>query len=166
LFGAAFAQTLAFGLLLVREATGADVDQTAHTHLSAAHPLMQATLRALLEPEIVEEMGAGYDVMRDAINVIDPAKLARIPGGHDPILYFYEDFLAVFDAAARRRYGVFYTPVDVVRFQVGATDRALRDGLRTDGLLDPAVTVLDPACGTGTYLIASAAKAADRAAAE
>ena len=40
--------------------------------------------------------------------------------GSDPILYFYEDFLSTFDPEARERYGVYYTPVEVVRFMVGA----------------------------------------------
>jgi predicted helicase len=36
---------------------------------------------------------------------------------------------------------------------VGALDRALRDNLHTQGLRDPRVTILDPATGTGTFLL-------------
>ncbi len=46
---------------------------------------------------------------------------------------------------------------------VAATDRALRDALETQGLLDPDVLLLDPACGTGTFLIAAANLVADAA---
>ena len=36
---------------------------------------------------------------------------------------------------------------------VGALDRAVRDNLETQGLRDPSVTILDPATGTGTFLL-------------
>lgn len=166
LFANAFAQTLAFGLLLAREAAGGEVGQDAYRKLpEGSYPLLRATLRALTQDEIVEVLGAGFDVILDTVNAVDPAVLAK-RNGHDPILYFYEDFLATFDPVARKRHGVYFTPVPVVRFMVAATDRALRERLGTDGLLDERVLVLDPACGTGTFLIAAASAAAARAAAE
>ena len=153
LFAGAFAQTLAFGLLLVREATGLAVDDTAHRRMPTAHPLLKTTLEAVLHPTITADLGAGLDLMFGTINAISPILLARAPGGTDPILYFYEDFLTVFDPEAKKRHGVFYTPIEVVRFQVAAMQRVLRDELGTQALLDPNVTVLDPATGTGTYLL-------------
>jgi hypothetical protein len=84
------------------------------------------------------------------VNSFEPAILARETGKPDPILYFYEDFLQVFDPVARERYGVYYTPVEVVTYMVAALDRALRDNLGTVGLTDEAATILDPATGTGT----------------
>jgi hypothetical protein len=165
LFAGAFAQTLAFGLLLAREASGAEVGQDAYRRLpEGTFPLLRATLRALTQDEIVDLLAAAYDVLRDTVNVVDPALLAATDT-HDPILYFYEDFLTIFDAAARRKHGVFYTPVPVVRFMVAATDRALR-AASTNGLRDPQVRLLDPACGTGTFLIAAASHTAARVAAE
>ena len=154
LFAAAFAQTLAFGLLLVREALDREVDKNAWQHMPAEHALMRTTLRVLSQEEIVTDVGVGFDVILDTVNSFDPAILAREAGQKDPILYFYEDFLKVFDPAARERYGVYYTPVEVVTYMVAALDRALRENLRTAGLIDEAVTLLDPACGTGTFLLA------------
>jgi len=163
LFANAFAQTLAFGLLLAREAGGRDVDTLAYQRLTeTTYPLLRATLRALTLDEVLDALGAGFDVIRDAVNSFAPELLA-IRAGHDPILYFYEDFLAAFDPKARLRYGVFFTPVEVVRFIVRRTDRALREGLGSGGLLDPAVRLLDPACGTGTFLIAAAEEVAAQA---
>ncbi len=153
LFAGAFAQTLAFGLLLVREATGLPVDDTAHRRMPGAHPLLKTTLEAVLHPTITTDLGAGLDLMLGTVNATSPALLVRAPGGTDPILYFYEDFLTVFDPEAKKRHGVFYTPVEVVRFQVAAMQRVLREELGTQALLDPNVTVLDPATGTGTYLL-------------
>jgi hypothetical protein len=153
LFSAAFAQTLAFGLLLVREGTGQSVDQEAWRHMPEEHPLMRTALRVLSQPEVVQDVGIGFDVMRDTINSFAPEILAVPPSGRDPILYFYEEFLGTFDPEARERFGVYYTPVPVVQYMVAAIDRALRDNLQTEGLRDPAVTILDPATGTGTFLL-------------
>lgn len=153
LFSSAFAQTLAFGLLLVREATNADVGPDAWRDMPDEHPLMQAALRVLSEDEVQREIGIGFTVMCDTVNSFAPEILTLQPNGRDPILYFYEDFLSIFDPAARERYGVYYTPIEVVRYMAGALDRALRDNLGTQGLRDPAVTILDPATGTGTFLL-------------
>lgn len=159
LFANAFAQTLSFGLLLAREAGAADLDDRAwHSLRRDVFPLLSATLRALTQYEILEALGAAYDVIRDTIGSVDPALLTP-RDGRDPILYFYEDFLAVFDPEARRKHGVYFTPIPVVRAMVSATDRALREQLGTEGLSDRTVTLLDPACGTGTFLLASAAHA-------
>jgi Type ISP C-terminal specificity domain/N-6 DNA Methylase len=153
LFSAAFAQTLAFGLLLVREGTGRPVGDDAWRHMPDEHPLMQTALRVLSLDEVVQDIGIGFTVMRDTVNSFAPEILAVRADGRDPILYFYEDFLETFDPAARERYGVYYTPIEVVRYMTGALDRALRDNLGTQGLQDPNVTILDPATGTGTFLL-------------
>jgi hypothetical protein len=153
LFAAAFAQTLAFGLLLAREATNGPIDQNAWQVIPEHHALMRATLRVLSQVEILEEIGIGFDIIIDCVNSFDAAIIAREEGKPDPILYFYEDFLATFNPEERERYGVYYTPVEVVSYIVGALDRALRDDLGLDGFADPHVTILDPAVGTGTFLI-------------
>ena len=153
LFSAAFAQTLAFGLLLVREGTGDAVGEDAWRHMPEEHPLMRTALRVLSLPEVVEDVGIGFGVMLDTVNSFAPEILAAEPGKRDPILYFYEYFLETFDPAARERFGVYYTPVEVVQYMVSALDRALRVRLRTQGLRDPAVAILDPAAGTGTFLL-------------
>ncbi len=153
LFSSAFAQTLAFGLLLVREATGETVDRHAYEHMPPEHPLMRSTLRVLSTDEVTHEVGAGFEVMLDTVNCLKPLMLKRRASGRDPILYFYEDFLETFDPEARERFGVYYTPVEVVRYMVGALDRALRENLHVDGLADENVHILDPAVGTGTFLL-------------
>ncbi len=166
LFSAAFAQTLAFGLLLVREGTGEPVGPDAWRHMPEEHPLMRTALRVLSQEEVERDVGIGVTVMRDTVNSFAPEILAIRPDGRDPILYFYEDFLQVFDPQARERYGVYYTPVEVVRYMVGAIDRVLRDRLETEGLRDPSVTVLDPATGTGTFLLGIAERVRAQAEAE
>lgn len=71
------------------------------------------------------------------------------------VQYFYEPFLKYFDPELRRQLGVWYTPPEIVRYQVERVDRVLREELGVaDGLADPDVWVLDPCCGTGSYLVA------------
>lgn len=70
------------------------------------------------------------------------------------IVYFYEPFLEAFDPELRKNLGVWYTPREVVRYQVRTVERLLREELGCDrGFADEKVVVLDPCCGTGAYLI-------------
>jgi len=70
------------------------------------------------------------------------------------VQYFYEPFLEAFDPRLRKELGVWYTPDEVVRYMVTRVDTVLREELSLpDGLADPRVYVLDPCCGTGTFLI-------------
>lgn len=70
------------------------------------------------------------------------------------VQYFYEPFLAAFDPELRKDLGVWYTPPEIVRYMVGRVDAVLRTELGiTDGLADPRVYVLDPCCGTGSFLV-------------
>jgi hypothetical protein len=70
------------------------------------------------------------------------------------IVYFYEPFLETFDPNLRKELGVWYTPPEIVRYQVRKVDALLREELGCHlGFADGQVVVLDPACGTGAYLI-------------
>jgi len=87
----------------------------------------------------------------------------------DPVVHFYEDFLAAYDPRLRDRRGVYYTPEPVVSYIVRSVDCLLRrDFDLPKGLADkatvatqddkgkprssPRVLILDPAVGTGTFL--------------
>ncbi len=70
------------------------------------------------------------------------------------VQYFYEPFLEAFDPELRKELGVWYTPPEIVQYQVARVDTVLREELGLlDGLADPNVVVLDPCCGTGAYLV-------------
>ena len=70
------------------------------------------------------------------------------------ITYFYEPFLEAFDPQLREDLGVWYTPPEIVRYQVRRVHHLLKTELgRPRGLADPDVVVLDPCCGTGAYLL-------------
>ena len=70
------------------------------------------------------------------------------------ITLFYEPFLQAFDPDLRKELGVWYTPPEIVQYMVGRVDQLLRSELGiADGLADEQVFVLDPAAGTGSYLV-------------
>lgn len=71
------------------------------------------------------------------------------------VQYFYEPFLEFFDPELRKQLGVWYTPPEIVEYMVERVDRVLRSQLGVeDGLANPDVWVLDPCCGTGSFLVA------------
>jgi SAM-dependent methyltransferase len=97
----------------------------------------------------------------------------------DPVFHFYETFLAEYDPALREKRGVYYTPDPVVSYIVRSVDHILKSKFKCpDGLADSSkvkipnfrpekrtkkdsmcktdechrVLILDPACGTGTFL--------------
>ena len=87
----------------------------------------------------------------------------------DPVVHFYEDFLAAYDPKMRKQRGVYYTPEPVVSYIVRSIDYLLRnrfylqDGLANTETINikipvdqqevsPRVLILDPATGTGTFL--------------
>jgi predicted helicase len=96
-------------------------------------------------------MSASLDLLLRVIAEVPPATFV---GPKDPWLYFYEDFLAAYDPKLRKDTGAYYTPVEVVHCQVRLIDDLLVNRLNKSlGFADPGVVTLDPAVGTGTYLL-------------
>ncbi len=70
--------------------------------------------------------------------------------------YLLEALWAASDARRRRRHGGYFTPCEIVRFIVRSVDQLLRDELDLAGGLtceDPLPAVVDPACGSGAFLL-------------
>jgi len=91
----------------------------------------------------------------DALNRVEQAAFfSEFDAGH-AVQYFYEPFVAAFDPELRKDLGVWYTPNEVVTYMVERVDAVLRSELGIKaGLADPNVYVLDPCCGTGSFLLA------------
>ena len=88
-----------------------------------------------------------------ALNRVDRSSFFERFNEGEAVQYFYEPFLQAFDPDLRKQLGVWYTPIEVVRYMVARVDRALKDDLGiADGLAAENVYVLDPCCGTGAYL--------------
>ena len=153
-FADAYAQTVTFALLLGRSEDTADTFtlESAEAALAAQHNLLARALQVLTDPSARADIAASLDLLLRVIAVVPPAVLTA--PGDDPWLYFYEDFLGVYDPKSRKDAGVYYTPVEVVRAQVRLVDDLLVHRLgKPLGFADPDVVTLDPAVGTGTYLL-------------
>jgi len=73
--------------------------------------------------------------------------------GKDPVIHFYETFLAEYDPETRAKRGVYYTPEPVVSYIVRSLHTILKEHFqRKEGFANESVTVLDPAAGTLTFL--------------
>jgi len=80
-------------------------------------------------------------------------EFGRRTRAEDPVVHFYETFLAAYDPKLRQSWGVYFTPEPVVKFIVNSVDWLLREKFgKPLGLADPEVNILDPAAGTGTFL--------------
>lgn len=89
-----------------------------------------------------------------ALNRVDRAAFFQKFQDEHAVQYFYEPFLEAFDPDLRKELGVWYTPPEIVQYQVARVNTVLREELGVeDGLADPNVVVLDPCCGTGAYLV-------------
>ena len=130
-------------------------------HLRA--PVLRALFQQLSDPGRLQPLGLVevLDWTAAALDRVDRAaffdrftgSLSPTGSGSEAVPYFYEPFLEAFDPALRKQLGVWYTPVEVVRYMVARVDRALKDDLGIpDGLAAENVYVLDPCCGTGAYL--------------
>ena len=122
-------------------------------HLRA--PVLRALFQQLSDPGRLQPLGLVevLDWTAAALDRVDrTAFFARFAEG-EAVPYFYEPFLQAFDPDLRKQLGVWYTPIEVVRYMVARVDKALKHDLGiAEGLAAENVYVLDPCCGTGAYL--------------
>jgi len=154
-FADAYAQTVIFALLLAKLEGANTLDlNDAYRVLESRHLLLSRSLQFLTDPQARQEISSSLGLTQRVIQEILPETLKSDSGEHDPWLFFYEFFLAKYDPKLRKEWGVYYTPVEVVRCQVALIDDILSKELgRTMGFVEPGVITLDPALGTGTYLL-------------
>jgi hypothetical protein len=120
-------------------------------------PMISALFNQLLMRDRLRPLGLDevLDWTAATLNRIeDPAAfIQKFTEGH-AVQYFYEPFLQEFDPELRKQLGVWYTPQEIVKYMVERVDTVLREELNVpEGLAGEEVYVLDPCCGTGTYLV-------------
>ena len=71
---------------------------------------------------------------------------------HGFLKALYEDFYKAYNRKAADRLGVVYTPGEIVRFMVRAADWLCEKHFGRN-LIDRGVEILDPAAGTGTFVV-------------
>lgn len=161
------AETMAYSLFLAfLEHSKRDNDQelnlrSAIDYLPTNVPIL-ADLYSLINKvsQIIPTIHKATESLIDQLKAADidkiHAKLVEHKPGEDPVIQFYEPFLKEYDPKEREARGVYYTPKPVVDYIVRSVDYILREKFgKTKGLADESAHLLDPATGTGTFLMSA-----------
>jgi hypothetical protein len=170
-FADTYAQTLTYALFLARLESGPIRDlESAWRAIPVDVPILRSAIEPLRAagrlPEAVSVwLTDSLHLLADTPNEIIASIGHPREGKPDPILYFYEHFLAAYDSVERIAKGVYYTPRPLVDYLVRAVNETLKSTFGKQlGLADKDVRLLDPALGTGTFLLAAAQTAVDEVA--
>jgi len=195
-FADMFAQTIAYGLFTARVMDVIPLQsgekrgftrQKAQYLIPKSNPFLRDFFIQITGPQLDDEPFASF--VNDLVNLLDHTDMEAVLSDfgrrtrqEDPIVHFYETFLAAYDPKLRESRGVYYTPEPVVSYIVRSVDALLKtrfncpQGLADSSTItipnyDPVLTVkgkkqprktaeshkvliLDPATGTGTFLYA------------
>lgn len=185
-FADMYAQTLCYGLFAARCNAPAKgfTRQTAASALPKTNPFLRKLFNTIAGPDLDERISWAVDQLAELLARADIAAILTDFGKRtrqeDPVVHFYETFLAAYDPKMREARGVYYTPEPVVGYIVRSVDTLLRrDFGMSDGLAHATkiklkrpkaqgkgeetyethrLQILDPATGTGTFLYAVIAK--------
>jgi predicted helicase len=189
-FADMYVQTIAYGLFAARcNHTGAGFTrQNAGRDLPKTNPFLRKLFNTIAGADLDDRISWAVDDLAELLAKADMAAILADFGTtsrrEDPIIHFYETFLAAYDPKLRELRGVYYTPEPVVGYIVRSVDEFLkRDFKLAQGLADSSlvklkraklrgkgeetyqkhrVQILDPACGTGTFLHAVIASIRER----
>jgi hypothetical protein len=182
-FSDMFAQTLAYGLFAARynhTGTAPFRRQDAAREISNTNPFLAGIFERITGRDLDKVPFAKFvDDLAQLLAQTDMntvlADFGKRTRQQDPLIHFYETFLSEYDHRLRELRGVYFTPEPVVSFIVRSVDNLLKECFqRPDGLADISKTtylhddgyshksarpssrvlILDPACGTGTFLYA------------
>jgi len=164
-FADLFAQTIAYGLFAARTRAGDGFSRrAAFDNIPHTIGVLRDLFRFISLGDLPEQLAWCVDDLAEVLAVADaPGILDRYyheGKGSDPIVHFYETFLAQYDPAERERRGVYYTPEPVVSYIVRSLHGLLKTEFKKpDGLAADGVTLLDPAAGTMTFVARAAREA-------
>lgn len=186
-FADMYAQTLCYGLFAARCNVGAQgfTRQSAASALPKTNPFLRKLFTQIAGPDLDDRIAWAVDQLASLLARADMSAILSDFGKRtrqeDPVVHFYETFLAAYDPKMREARGVYYTPEPVVGYIVRSVDEILKhdfampEGLAHAGKVrltrpDPTkkkgeivteahrLQILDPATGTGTFLYAVIAK--------
>jgi len=183
-FADMYAQTVCYGLFSARVnvpdnmAAGFTREHAAYD-LPPTNPFLREVFEYIAGTKLDPTIVWAVDLLADILRHSDMAEILKDFGKatrqQDPVVHFYETFLAAYDPALRESRGVYYTPEPIVSYIVRSIDAILkRDFACPAGLADNTkvtaefsdsaakggkvkrevhrVQILDPAAGTGTFL--------------
>ena len=170
-FADLYSQTIAYGLFAARtrhtppsppyqggEDRGGDFNRKlAYDNIPQTIGILRDVFQFVSLGSLPQQMEWIIDDISEVLSVTDTNKLLHQyfheGKGKDPIIHFYETFLSEYDPKTREMRGVYYTPEPVVSYIVRSLHSILKDKFgKPDGFASNAVTVLDPAAGTLTFL--------------
>lgn len=160
------AETMAYSLFLAAlehsKRNGAELTLTnAIDYLPTNVPIL-ADLYSLIK-KVASTIPTIYEATRLLVDQLNAAEIGRIhqkliehKPGEDPAIQFYEPFLKEYDPVEREARGVYYTPKPVVDYIIKSVDWLLHKKFNKEkGLAEESVYILDPATGTGTFLMSA-----------
>jgi predicted helicase len=132
-FADIYAQTIAYGMFAARlhDTTLDDFSrQEAAELIPKTNPFLRKLFQYVagydLDSRIVWIVDALADIFRATNVAAILQNFGKATQMNDPIIHFYETFLAEYDPALRKARGVWYTPAPVVNFIVRAVDDILK----------------------------------------
>ena len=160
-FADMYAQTLAYGLFAARCTLPNATNFSRHTAAEAlpkSNPFLIQLFYHVASPTLETNITYILDDIAALLRNV-PTEMLRTAFAakthlEDPVIHFYETFLAEYDPQRRVDRGVYYTPPQVISYIVKSVDSLLKTALnRPDGLADDNTLILDPATGTGGFLL-------------
>ena len=160
-FADMYAQTLTYGLFAARCTLPNATNFTRHTAVGAlprSNPFLVQLFYHVASPNLEQNVTYILDDIATLLQNVSTEMLrtAFSANNHleDPVIHFYETFLKEYNSELRFDRGVFYTPPQVISYIVRSVDSLLKTELkRPDGLADDNTLILDPATGTGGFLL-------------
>lgn len=169
-FADLYAQTITYGLFAARTRIPKGRDEfnrrLAFDYIPHTIGILRDVFRFISLEDPPKSLQIIVEDIAEILHVTDVNKILheyhRTGKGRDPIIHFYETFLATYDPEIRERRGVYYTPEAVVGYIVRSIHSILKShfGL-ADGLASEEVKLLDPAGGTLTFPAEAIRLAAD-----
>ncbi|MGB8343587.1 MAG: type ISP restriction/modification enzyme [Ktedonobacteraceae bacterium] len=179
-FADMYAQTICYGLFAARcnvPASATFTREHAARDIPKTNPFLRKMFNHIAGLDFDDRIAWAVDDLAATLSRADMTAILRDFGRRtrqeDPVVHFYETFLAAYDPRMREARGVYYTPEPVVSYIVRSVDHLLKTDFHLpDGLADATritvkvtdkdgetrerethkVQILDPATGTGTFL--------------
>lgn len=161
-FADLYSQTITYGLFAARtRAENGFNRKLAFTYIPQTIGILRDVFKFISLEELPQQMEWIVDDISEVLSAADVKqilhKFYHEGKGSEPIIHFYETFLAEYDPQTREKRGVYYTPEPVVSYIVRSLDCILREHFnKRDGFGNESVTVLDPAAGILTFLAETA----------
>lgn len=160
-FADTFAQTITFSFLTAKNFAKDDflTRKNIGDYIPKASPFLRKLIQNIQNQDFLVEENLIRPCFDELCKLFNHTDLGTIWQKSEASIHLYENFLEKYDPAKRKQMGVYYTPKPVVDFIVRSVDEVLKldfgidDGLAGKKADGTKVEILDPAVGTGNFLL-------------